>query len=237
LWRLGAALGKVGDLASAESLCTVALATCDSAYGADDPELADIHFVLGSILVQRGRVAEAGRHAEKAKAIASATYGPHSPEAGQAQSLFALTLAARGETARALNLALDLEARSREDVATVSRALPEREALQYSAIRPNGLDLALSITSNRSTGSVSGTRRAWDALVRSRAMVFDLMSARQRSLGADSDPKTREIAGRSCCTYRAKRRSHASTARAPKRTASNGRSPRGSNPSPATRRA
>ena len=196
LWRLSAALRKLGDLAAAESLCTLALATSDSAYGADDPESGDLHYVLGTILVRRGRLEQAGHHAEKAMAIASTTYGSHSPEAGDAQSLLALTLAARGETARALNVALDLEARSREDVATVSRALPEREALQYSAIRPNGLDLVISIASNGSTNSASATRRAWDALVRSRAMVFDLMSARQRSLGDDTDPETQEIFGR-----------------------------------------
>lgn len=193
LWRLGQALGQRGELAAAESLCSTALALADSAFGPGEVETADIHSVLARILLSRGRFAEVRRHADQAVEVYSSAYGPKSREVASAQSWTAAAFAAEGNLARAFELALQVETHTREDVAAVSRALPERQALHYNARRPVTRDLLISIAGDARTTGESVARRAWDSEARSRAIVFDLMSARHRSLDAAVDPEARAL--------------------------------------------
>jgi len=189
MWRLGHALRKRGELVAAESLCTAALSVADSAYGAGGVEAAEIHNELANILLLRGRFAGARRHAEQALASYSAAYGAHSIDAAIAQTSVAIALAAEGDRPAAFEVALDVEERAREDVAAVTRSLPERQALHYNAIRPSARDLLISIAADSRTSSASVVRRVWDSESRSRALVLDLMSARHRSRGADAHPE------------------------------------------------
>ena len=59
------------------------------------------------------------------------------------------------------------------------RSLPERQALNYAAARPRGLDLILSLS-----GSMpDAIPIALDGVIRSRALVLDEIAARQRAAG------------------------------------------------------
>src|SRR5262249_7286797 len=69
------------------------------------------------------------------------------------------------------------EATGRTHLRLMLRSLPERQSLNYAAVRPRGLDLILSLTSSASDAAVP----AIDSLIRSRALVLDEMAARQRS--------------------------------------------------------
>ena len=57
------------------------------------------------------------------------------------------------------------------------RSLPERQSLNYAAVRPKALDLILSLTRS----SPEAADAAIDGLIRSRALVLDEMAARHRS--------------------------------------------------------
>ncbi|MFN0149306.1 MAG: tetratricopeptide repeat protein [bacterium] len=195
MWRLGHVLAKRGDVATAESLYVAALAIADSAYGPGEIEAADIHNELALLLLGRGRVAAARRHGEQAAATYASVYGPHSPEVALAQTTVATALAAEGDRVRAFELALEVESLAREDVAAVSRALPERQAIRYNAVRPSARDLLISMAAEARAADASTVRRVWDSEARSRAIVFDLMSARHRSLDAGDDPAARALMG------------------------------------------
>ena len=71
------------------------------------------------------------------------------------------------------------------------RSLPERQALNYAAARPRGLNLILSLS-----GSMpDAIPVAVDGLIRSRALVLDEIAARQ-SAGRASSERTDPAAGR-----------------------------------------
>ena len=68
-----------------------------------------------------------------------------------------------------------VEATGRDHLRLMLRSLPERQALNYAAARPRGLDLILSLS-----GSLpEAVPFALDGLIRSRALVLDEIAARQ----------------------------------------------------------
>ena len=91
-----------------------------------------------------------------------------------------------GRLASALEPALQAATDSRDSLLLASRAMSERQALRYAAARSKGLDLALTAV----TGSVEprARRRVFDALIRSRALVLDEITARQRLVAGERDP-------------------------------------------------
>jgi tetratricopeptide (TPR) repeat protein len=101
------------------------------------------------------------------------------------ESELAASLARQSQTAAALDAALHAEELAREHVRATARALEERLAWSYASTRASGLDTALSIAG--ATRSADDAARAWDAEVRSRALVFDEMAARNRAARASGD--------------------------------------------------
>jgi CHAT domain-containing protein len=105
-------------------------------------------------------------------------------------------LAASARPAAALDAALRAEEIGRAHLRLTARTLSEREALRYASVRTKGLDVALSLAGRDPGGMGAAGRRAWDALVRSRALVLDEMAARQRTAAGTSDPEVAELEGR-----------------------------------------
>ena len=114
---------------------------------------------------------------ERAMAIWANTFGTSSPAYADAQAGLALTLANLGDRASALANAVNAEATGRAHLRTMLRSLPERQALEYAAVRPRALDLILSLTGS----SPEAVDVAMDSVIRSRAVVLDEMAARQRN--------------------------------------------------------
>ena len=63
-----------------------------------------------------------------------------------------------------------------------ARVLSERQALRYSSVIRSGLDAAFSISMNDVDSGEQSVRRAWNVLVRSRALVLDEMAGRHRTM-------------------------------------------------------
>jgi CHAT domain-containing protein len=71
----------------------------------------------------------------------------------------------------------------------MASSFSERAALAYANTKPNSLDICLSLAANYSKEIEKVVDKAWDALIRSRALVFDEMSARHRTTVETSDPE------------------------------------------------
>ncbi|HEU5179504.1 MAG TPA: CHAT domain-containing tetratricopeptide repeat protein [Candidatus Polarisedimenticolia bacterium] len=187
LITLGQNHQAVGEFAQAEALFRRALRI----YEKQTPDGDGVAWALTNIanaLRDTGRPTEAMPLFERALAIRERTFGPAHPVVAWNLDHFAEALVLGGESAKGLALALRAEEIGRDHLSLTARALPERQALRYAAVRQTGLDLALSVAASGGDSSLAG--RAWDALVRSRALVTDEMSARHR---AGSEAESIEI--------------------------------------------
>jgi CHAT domain-containing protein/tetratricopeptide (TPR) repeat protein len=182
---LGQNQQAAGEFAEAEALFRRALRI----YERQVPDGDGVAWALtniANVLRDTGEFAESTRLHERALAIRERVFGPVHPVVAWNLVQFADALVQGGESARGLALALRAQEIGRNQLTLTARALPERQALRYAATRQTGLDLALSVAA--SGGLPSG--QVWDALIRSRALVMDEMSARHRAV---SEAESTEI--------------------------------------------
>lgn len=104
-------------------------------------------------------------------------FGADHPGVGDARAGLAEAWLASGRRDQALEAALAAERIGRDHLRLTTSSLPERQALNYAAARPHGLDTALATLANGGSGTPT-----LDALVRSRALVLDEIAARQHIL-------------------------------------------------------
>jgi CHAT domain-containing protein/tetratricopeptide (TPR) repeat protein len=109
-----------------------------------------------------------------------------------------------GRVEDALELSLEAAARARGRLRLAARGLPERVALRsaagaaqgfpFSDLRRlvSGLDVALAAAFD--APDPAATRRVWDEVILSRALVLDEMAARHRLAAGVSDPQVRGLA-------------------------------------------
>jgi len=177
-----------GDLARAKPLFERALSIWERRFGPDHPDIAMSLEGLARVLSKSGDYERAVMLHQRALAIREKAYGPGHPIV--AYSLYNLAADLReSEPLRALDLALRTEELGREHVRLTAGTLTEREALHYAATRTSCLDLALSIAVSGPEGAPDAGWRAWDVLIRSRALVLDEMAARHRTVSAVADPE------------------------------------------------
>jgi CHAT domain-containing protein/Tfp pilus assembly protein PilF len=193
LHNRAALLRDTGDHAGARRLFERSLAILEKADGPEHPDVAKGLNGYALLLRATGDHQGARRLLERALAIRENALGPDHPAVAETLLDLATELAEGGDSGRALDLALRAEAISREHLRHTFRTFSERQALGYAAVRTSGLGLALSLAMR---GVDPGRRgRAWDALVRSRALVLDEMAARQRSVHVAGDAEAARLAG------------------------------------------
>ena len=185
----GEMLRKTGDGAAAKPLFQRALAIVEKYSGpADHFEVADSLSSLGTLLQETGDLAGARPLLERAAAIKEKIFGPGHPIVAGSLNDLAKLRWMEGNPAAALDLVLRAEEIGREHQRLTSRSLTERQALRYASVRTSGLDLALTLAAVG--GDSASARGAWNALVRSRALVLDEMAGRHRTLAENRDPAT-----------------------------------------------
>ncbi len=179
-------LATTGELSEARAAFDRALVIKERTLGPEHPSvaialnnLAHVHFDLNEYEPARMRY-------EQCLSIREKSMGPHHPHLVETRINLALVLYELGEYGRAFDLSLEAERSGREHFLLTARGLSEREALDYSAVRASGLDLALSIPTEEL--SPERRRNLWNAVVRSRALVLDEMAGRHRLEGAAADP-------------------------------------------------
>jgi len=175
-----------GDLKGAESLHHRAIAILGETLDVNHPEYAWHLQGLGRICEDRGELAKALKIYLEVLGIREATLGSRHPRVAETASRLARTQARTGNEEAAFEQALRAEQLSREHLILTARTLPEREALRYAGVRSSGLDVALSLLGAES--NPARIEQAWDALIRSRALVLDEMAARHRATLRPADP-------------------------------------------------
>jgi len=188
-------LEDMGDPAGAAALHRRAVAIWEEGLGPEHPVLAFGLHNLAHVLTSAGTIDEALPLCERAVAIRETALGPEHPSSARSRNLLAAILFLAGDSPAALEQALRAEATARRHLSLTVGGLPERQALRYADVRTSGLDLALTLAAagpEEAPGSGAG---AWDALVRSRALVLDEVATRHRSAARSGDPETARLAG------------------------------------------
>ncbi len=172
---LATTLMEVGRPARAQELATRALRISERLDARDAPDYARILAFYARLQSNRGDSAAARDYYERALAIRANVFGPSHPLYAEAQSGLAFALAAVGDRVAALRMAAMVEATGRDHLRLMLRSLPERQALNYAAARPRGLDLLLSLSGTLP----EAVPFALDGVIQSRALVLDEIAARQ----------------------------------------------------------
>jgi CHAT domain-containing protein/tetratricopeptide (TPR) repeat protein len=185
LSTLSASLARVGELKQALALSQRALAIWERAGSLEGIDQTRSLMQHGDILT-RMRDLEGARHAyERAVDMRRARFGEAHPQVAEANVALSGVEAALGDTQDAAIRALTGERVGLGHLRLLLASVSERDALDYAATRPKGLDVALSLLPQ--AGSVNSSL---DALILERSVVLDEMADRHRSTAASSDPQT-----------------------------------------------
>ena len=155
---------------------------------------ADVLNDLGQLEYEQGDLGGAERDLREAVDLREKSLGPFHPDLARSLNALALTLATVGKRSEAREKALRAEGIGAEHLRISARTLTERQALAYEGIRASGLDVALSLGTGGADDPSAG-RDLFDAVIRSRALVFDELAARHRSAHTSEDPDVAELAG------------------------------------------
>lgn len=155
-------------------------------YGEDSVRLMQMHSRLGDLYTRTGQFQLAWKAYEVALGLKQSQMDTRATY----HAAFAQSLAQGGDVKRAIEEGLTAEQLSREMFVLQARTLPERQALAYSAVRPRGLEVPLSVILVHPDISADGI---YEEVVRSRALVADEMARRQRNLNRSNDPETARL--------------------------------------------
>ncbi len=185
--RIGGLLQVLGRMDEARDHLLAARNTLETSLGVASYRTGAALNQLARLSWREGNTDEAFWLFEQARQRhASANFSEH-PEAARNLDDLGRLLMSRGEGRQAFATALEAEAIGREAVRTGYQATGERQALYLDGRRPGGLDTALTALAEGS-GDVA---RAWDEVIRSRAMVIDEIATRHRSTRDQADPEKR----------------------------------------------
>ena len=181
-----------GEYAAALPLYERALAIREKSLGPEHPATATSLASLADLLRLMRRYEEAWPLYERALAIRKKALGPEHPDVARDLAGLARLLARQGDAAGALDTALEAERIARAHAELTGRSLTERQALRYAAARTSSLDLILTLAARGL--APDQRRRAFDGLIRSRALVLDEMATRHRMVSGSADPAVARLA-------------------------------------------
>ncbi len=196
-----AALAKIrslieaGQPAQAEEAVRARLAELEASGRGNSPEAAGFLARLAGLYLTRGGFAPARKFSEQALAIRQETLGALHPLAAETLMILARAHWGQGNATPAFAAAALAETIVRRHFLDVALGLAEPEALQIERARASGLDLTLSILRLNPSlrGAADPVGKAWDEVVRSRAVALDQLAARQRCGFDDGPPETLEL--------------------------------------------
>jgi len=147
---------------------------------------------LGQLAYEKGDLAGAEAYLREAVEIREKALGLSHPDLARSLNRLALVLAVEGRRQEARQMALRAERIGAEHLRISVRTLSERQALAYEDIRASGLDLVLSLVAGGEDAARARTE-AFDAVIRSRALVFDELAARHRGVHGSADAETAQL--------------------------------------------
>jgi CHAT domain-containing protein len=129
---------------------------------------------------------------EKSVELLGSMYGSDHVALGEMLEILANLRLRAGDAEGALRDALRVEEVGRAHLRSVSEIMEERLALNYTAVRPSGRDVLLTIASAHDDPTAG--KQVWEALAQSRALVLDEMGMRHRAVTKSQDTATKEVA-------------------------------------------
>ncbi len=189
--NLGDLSRKAGDADAARAHYERALAIWEKALGPEHPLVALALDNLADVRRDAGDLPEARALYVRAIAIREKSIGTESPLVARTLGDLAVLHARSGDAGSARDAALRAETLGREHLRLTVRTLPERQALRFASVRASGLDVLLSLAAASAAdapGDAETAALAWDAEVRSRALVLNAMASRHRALWERTDP-------------------------------------------------
>jgi len=152
-------------------------------FGGEHVSMSKLHHGLGRIYLANGHLELAEFELEKSVTMARLGYGKDHINVASYSLTLARLRRQQGRAAEAMDLAEVVEKASLKQLQAMMYALSERQALLYSARRPQALDLALQIALEENDGQWAP--RCFDLLLDSRGVVLDAMLNRAVA-GTDS---------------------------------------------------
>ncbi len=163
-------------------------------YGRTRPHGQDLAWIekgLAIALQRAGRSQEATLHFQRSLSSFERSAGPSNTLTGMALRDLGVHLASYGERDSAFRALLKAEEIRRAHMEQNIRVLPEQQALRWAlgfvSLRAASLDVLVSLAVT--APSAGRLALAWDAVIRSRALVLDEMGERQRTLHAHAGPE------------------------------------------------
>ncbi len=192
LINLGNVFSRSGDTARAMESYQQAVEVYRAAYGERHPKYAESLQSVAHEFYARGQYDEAVPILRDVIVILRSAFGTSHPLVAHARFLLAEALLQAGDREGAFREALQSENETRDILRSCYRSLPESEALRYAQRQANGLGTAMTLWSGDApgTGTVADL---WDAVIRSRGLLFDEMSARKRFLAEADDPAVERL--------------------------------------------
>jgi len=179
--------------AKARPLYDRALAVGEQALGRNHPFVAQVLTNIAVLDRKKDDADGARARLSRALEIQEGALGDSHPDVAVTLTRLAEVDAHSDRAGDAVAAALRAENIARDHVQLTARAMPEREALVYAASRASGLDLVLSLASESPQRVPDLGPRAWDAVIRSRALVLDEMAHRLRVIERASDPEVARL--------------------------------------------
>jgi len=191
LSNLAAVLLRTGSTDEARGLYARAVSIREARLGADHPFLAISLTGLADVEFADGRLDAARALYERALSIRQASLGPGHHLTARSQVRLARLEYAANRYPAALAIAFDAEQSICADLRRAARVLPERQTLAYREVPYSALDLILtaSISDGAARANPDLVARAWDRLVRSRALILDEVSGRHRIVLETQSPE------------------------------------------------
>jgi CHAT domain-containing protein/Tfp pilus assembly protein PilF len=189
----GEVMGELKQYAEARKVLERALAIQTQELGARHPWTGNVIQGLARVEAGAGNYEKARELYEQNLSIWREKLGPEHPFTVVSMAGLADVLAHLGRYREAIDVALESAAIRRENILLTVRTVDERLALQYSSLHTASMDTALSIAVQPGATAAEQTS-AWDALIRSRALVLDEMIARYRSIQASADSEVAALA-------------------------------------------
>jgi len=198
--RVGGTLDNTGEVMGELKQYAEARKVLERALAIQTQELGPRHPWTGNVIQGLARVEAGAGNYERARelyeqnlSIWREKLGPEHPFTVVSMAGLADVLAHLGRYREAMDMALESAAIRRENILLTVRTVDERHALQYSSLHTASMDTALSVAVQPGA-TAAEQAQVWDALIRSRALVLDEMSARYRSIHNTSDAEVTGLA-------------------------------------------
>jgi len=178
----------IGDDATATTCLERAAALRERALGSNHPSIVAVRCDLALVRERAGNLVAARALLDSALVVERGALPADHPDLSETWVQRAHVLNRCGDPSGAFESAIEGERTARAHLQLTAQSLSERQALQYDAIRACGLDAAIAIATR--TQATEYAMRAWDAVVRSRALVLDEFASRQHIVAtAAGDPQ------------------------------------------------